>query len=249
MSDYIEMCLDVKPINKSDDDLEKVASSESPSNSPKPLGLVPARSALELAGLKRKLWRIGRTISVSFMDGDDFLKGKAMEFAKEWENFANITFDFGTDPNSDIRITFNRGGSWSYIGTDCLLIDKNEPTMQFGWFTGNTRDDEFSRTTIHEFGHALGMIHEHQSPGVEIPWDKPAVYRYYERTQGWSEEDVDNNLFAKYSSSETQFSKFDKESIMLYSIDNSLTIGNFEVGWNRDLSDTDKSFIAKIYPG
>jgi len=51
--------------------------------------------------------------------------------------------------------------------------------MNFGWFDDNTSDSEFSRTVIHEFGHALGMIHEHQHPLAAIPWDKDKVYTYY----------------------------------------------------------------------
>jgi Bacterial pre-peptidase C-terminal domain len=35
---------------------------------------------------------------------------------------------------------------------------------------------------------------------------------------------------------------------MLYPIPNEFTIGDFEVGFNTTLSDTDKSFIATIYP-
>ena len=51
----------------------------------------------------------------------------------------------------------------------------------------------------HEFGHALGMIHEHQNPAAqgEIPWDKPKVYAYYAQ-QGWSKDDVDTNIFEVY---------------------------------------------------
>jgi hypothetical protein len=35
---------------------------------------------------------------------------------------------------------------------------------------------------------------------------------------------------------------------MIYPIPNDLTIGDFEVGWTMDLSETDKAFIATLYP-
>jgi hypothetical protein len=35
---------------------------------------------------------------------------------------------------------------------------------------------------------------------------------------------------------------------MQYPVPKELTIGGFEIGWNRELSEMDKSFIAKIYP-
>lgn len=120
--------------------------------------------------------------------------------------------------------------------------------MNFGWFNSSTSDQEFSRVAIHEFGHALGMIHEHQHPLASIPWDVNAVYQYYADTQGWSKAQVDNNIFAKYSTSQTNYSTYDQASIMHYPVEEELTIGNFSVGWNTVLSSTDKSFIASVYP-
>jgi hypothetical protein len=46
-----------------------------------------------------------------------------------------------------------------------------------------------------------------------------------------------------------QYSRFDRQSIMLYAVDNALTIGDWSVGWNTSLSDEDKVFIGSQYPG
>jgi len=35
---------------------------------------------------------------------------------------------------------------------------------------------------------------------------------------------------------------------MHYPIDPELTIGGYSVGWNRHLDDSDKTFIAVLYP-
>lgn len=53
--------------------------------------------------------------------------------------------------------------------------------MNYGWLYPDTPDQEYSRVVLHEFGHALGAIHEHQHPEAAIPWDKPKVYEYYAR--------------------------------------------------------------------
>ncbi|HEX6863981.1 MAG TPA: peptidase, partial [Thermoanaerobaculia bacterium] len=155
----------------------------------------------------------------------------------------------GDSPDAEIRIAFQKDGSWSYIGTDNLVIPKNQPTMNFGWFTTSTPDEEIERTVVHEFGHALGCIHEHQHPAAGIPWDKEAVFRYYMGApNNWTRAQVETNLFQRYSATQTQFSTFDTRSIMLYPVDQSLTLGNFEIGWNKKLSDTDKEFIGVAYP-
>ncbi|MFH1009034.1 MAG: peptidase [Candidatus Latescibacterota bacterium] len=202
-----------------------------------------------MAMLTGKKWKNGRTLRVRFLDGQPAVQAKVERFAHEWGNFANIKFDFGNDPDGEIRISFEQEGSWSFIGVDATTIPQNEPTMNFGWLQADTPDDEYSRVAIHEFGHALACIHEHQSPGGNIPWDKEAVYRYYMGPpNNWSKSEIDLNLFQRYGQDVTQFTQFDPKSIMLYPIPNEFTIGDYEVGWNRELSAMDKEFVSTIYP-
>ncbi|MBT7464446.1 MAG: hypothetical protein HN686_10710 [Bacteroidetes bacterium] len=208
-------------------------------------------SLLELAMWRDKKWANGKVIRIRFLGGTQFLKGKVKEKALIWSRFANLDFDFVDNGDSEIRISFQAGnGSWSYIGVDCLNVtDQTEPTMNFGWFDSTTPDNEFSRTVLHEFGHAIGCVHEHQSPPANIPWDKPAVYRYYSATQGWTQADVDNNIFAVYTKSKISNSIFDRRSIMLYPIDGALTGYKYTVGMNYFLSKNDIDYIKKWYPG
>jgi hypothetical protein len=205
---------------------------------------------LEMALETRTLWKPGRTLRVRFLDGVPSVQEKVKKYASEWGQYANINLVFGNDPDAEIRISFSADtGSWSYLGTDALTIPRDRPTMNFGWLKINTPDDEYSRVVLHEFGHALGCIHEHQHPQVAIPWNKPAVYRRYAGSPNfWTRQQVDRNLFQHYSEQQTQFSEFDTQSIMLYAVPKELTDGVFEVGWNRVLSDTDKAFIGVQYP-
>ena len=113
--------------------------------------------------------------------------------------------------------------------------------MNYGWLEPTTSLREYQRVVRHEFGHALGMIHEHQNPAAagQIPWDKPKVYAYYAQ-QGWIEDDVDYNIFDVYDEDTTNFTEFDPTSIMQYAIPDSLTIGSYSVGWNTALSELDR---------
>ena len=117
--------------------------------------------------------------------------------------------------DSDIRIAFTAGiGSWSALGTGAKSIPQSEPTMNFGWFDDNSTDEDFEITVVHEFGHALGCIHEQASPMADIPWNKLVVYEYYLRTYGWDQAKVDWNLFERYKQEDALSSWWDKTSIM-----------------------------------
>ncbi len=206
------------------------------------------RPRLAIVGVKR--WDTGRTLRVSFLDGEPEVHQKVEHYARQWNPYANIGFEFGDFDDAEIRISFLHPGSWSYIGVDAKAIDPPEPTMNYGWLYPETADDEYRRVVLHEFGHALGAIHEHSSPGVAIPWNKQAVYDSYTGPpNNWTREQVDINLFKLYEEDVTQYSAFDPESIMLYPIPNTLTEGDWEVGWNRDLSETDKDWMRLTYPG
>ena len=195
------------------------------------------------------LWKNGRTLRVKILNGSDKIKSKVRQYASLWTQYANLKLDFVDSGDAEIRVNIDSSNaSWSYVGTGNLAIAANKQTMNFGWLTDSTAEDEYSRVIIHEFGHALGCIHEHQSPAAGIPWNKPAVYDYYQRTQGWDHAKVDTNMFQLYDATTTQFSAFDTKSIMLYAIPASLTTNDFSTGWNRQLSDTDKSFISHAYP-
>jgi len=221
--------------------LRTLSPGASPTSVPEPMAM---------AILTDKMWKSGRMLRVRFLDGEAAVKAKVEQKAHLWESYANIKFLFGEDPDAEIRISFvHDPGSWSYLGTDALVIPKDQPTVNFGWLRANTPDAEYERVVVHEFGHALGCIHEHSSPAANIPWNKPVVYRYYAGPpNNWPPAKVDANVFYKYSETVTNHTVFDPSSIMLYPISKEFTDGVFETKMNEQMSDLDKTFIASQYP-
>lgn len=186
---------------------------------------------------------------MAFLDGDRRLHKMVEAFAGEWNQYSGLPFAFNAAiSTAAVRVSFTPGGSWSFVGTDCLGV-KHGPTLNLGWVNSRTPEDEVRRVVLHEFGHALGLIHEHQSPAAGIPWDVEAVYRFYQGPPNyWTRDQVDVNLFKRYAATETNYSDFDLQSIMLYPIPADLTLGGFAVDWNDQLSAMDKSGIAQLYP-
>jgi hypothetical protein len=200
--------------------------------------------------LEAKRWSPREEITIRFLEGDPVLRQRVTDVANEWLDHANLIFRFVDAAPSDIRIAFIPGaGSWSYLGTDARHIDEPKPTMNYGWLTANSDDDEVRRVVLHEFGHALGMIHEHQNPLGGVQWNQAAVIADLGGPpNNWSMQTIENNMFRKYDPAEGIGTQFDGESIMLYPIPAAWTTDGFSSGLNDRLSEDDKLLIEQIYP-
>jgi hypothetical protein len=202
-----------------------------------------------------KKWSVGRTINFYFMDGPQWARDKVMELGSRWLVQANLTFNVTPDRSmSDVRITFEPGGSWSYLGTDNLIIPDDEPTMQLGWLLDSDvidDEDEWRRVVVHEFGHMLDFGHEQAHPEGTIDWNREAVLAYYQGPPNyWSASDVERQVFRKYSGAPvTNFSAYDKNSIMHYPIPPEFVLDPADaVGFNDSRSLRDKKTCALWYP-
>ncbi len=202
------------------------------------LAVGPTRAAFEIA----KLWPNGTALSIRFVGGTPAQHDVVKQFAPQWCDHANLSFAFNSSPSAQIRIAFADDGAWSYIGKDALGIPSNQPTMNFGWL------DE--GVVLHEFGHMIGMIHEHQNPRTNpIQWNKPVVNAALAGPpNNWDPETIQHNLYDKYEVTQINGSDFDPASVMLYSFPAAWTINGFHTEPNEKLGAVDKAFASRVYP-
>jgi serralysin len=202
---------------------------------------------------KSAKWNSGDIITVSFLDGNENLQQKVKQAALGWTapGLANLTLQFlPPAPKTLIRISFSHNGSWSAIGTTCKqIVAKNRPTMNFGWLNIHSVDEEIQQVVLHEFGHALGLIHEHQNPSGQITWNRQVVIDDLSSSpNNWSLDVIEQNVFAPHNAKETNFTQLDPKSIMMYPIPAQWTSDGFSTELNHSLSMQDRRFIQQQYP-
>ena len=222
----------------------EAAINENPVNAGSTTGTRRKRSVVNYS----KLWANGRTLKIAFIDAPDAdHKQKIIDAASQWLPYINLKFDFVDDLQGDIRVATKNNDNSSMLGTDALLIHPDWPTMNLGV---KPEHEDFEVIVIHEFGHALGAMHEHQHPQANIPWDKPKVYEFYQNHEmnPLTREEVDSNLFASFNTLDAIYTSYDKKSIMHHPVPNTLTTGHWEVPINRRISKKDKRLMKLLYP-
>lgn len=237
-------------------------------------------------------WR-KETISVAFEDGSDELYELIELVANEWtQSNSRIRFSFKDTSgqyrkwytsdsirSADIRISFRSGaeygGYWSMLGVLGLNIRASDPTMNLERFPDKLsryyqgrnpeewRKSYYRVTILHEFGHALGLSHEHFHPNCQSDLDIDRAVGYLMRTNSWSETTARFNVDLNFYRQQMQriskdaglnFSrKIDQESVMLYSFPREVVSNGSRCevqasrGFATNLSEADKRAFQLFY--
>lgn len=200
--------------------------------------------------LNDMLWAPGQRIRCVFADGTPEQQAEVARCASEWCQYASVTFDFapaGADTSlDDVRITFQGTGAHSMIGRSSVAYARaGQATIVLNQATHGANPRAWRRTILHEFGHALGLLHEHQNPRAKIKWNEQAVTAYLARS-GMDEQQTRENVLTTAGGDGKDF---DPASIMLYALPREATQDGMVFSYNTDLSPMDKEVIASLYPG
>jgi hypothetical protein len=157
-----------------------------------------------------KCWPAGKTLKVCFLEGTHQetcrrIAGIANEWADPKGHSNSIAFDFGQtppgndcrvfaagDPPSEIRISFRYRGIWSLVGQDSRKAIPGEPTMSLENFDIAPPDEpQFRAAVLHEFGHALGFLHQHPHTESGCAFAEAIYERFRSAADPWDARQVD----------------------------------------------------------
>ena len=206
----------------------------------------------ELALFVPNMWPVNvRQLRVKFLDGSPELRARIVDLEggpNGWNSASAMQFVFTQQEPSHIRITFTRGASWSYVGTQCKYIAADQPTMQLGWLDTRTEEREVRRVWLHEAGHALGFWHEHETVlGIDsIPWDYKGINKWC-KDKGITYQDWEKTWNCPADDSVIMHPIYDEDSIMHYYVPPEWVLDRIPRGGANTLSSVDRQMVEAWY--
>jgi serralysin len=196
-------------------------------------------------------WPLGSELTFSFLKRDrcdTIVQDKFRRYLAEWQKHVNLKLTIVDEGNDNAFVTIScslSAGSYSLIGIDSLNY---KPSMNLAISNRTTDETEFSRSMLHEIGHALGFEHEHLNPAISnrINCGSKIVLKKAEK-ENMTPAELCYSLKSELRDGR-RMSAFDKKSIMLYSLPASLTGLSEDLPNNFVLSVTDIEKARKAYP-
>ena len=215
--------------------------------------------------LKKNKWIPGQSLNVLFMNGSKEEKLLFKRATLIWARYVNLNFVFHSVSSQSkklnskfekntIRVKFNKNeGNFSPLGNRFNMNSSGRiPYLNIK--ESSEQKIRFVSKSAHEIGHALGLMHEHQHPDLSFYKDEEEMmqicrYQFMLDISKPEELSICKTNLTGITYEEAQehgigLSRFDQESIMLYS-----DISNTHKGFfDTRISLADKAFVAREYP-
>lgn len=201
-------------------------------------------------------FKSGETVHICIedIDPDSGFKQRSIDVILEYIqpyvnlNFVIVLLPVPSDSGALITIT-NDDSAIKSKGANGMAINvgTKQPTIFI-------RNDNKRRILIHEFGHALGLVHETSHPGSKGRLDLEAIVEVWmSRNPGVDRATATKRVlhqnFREIDENTTGYSPiFDEDSVMLYSYGASMTLDNVALVGGNQFSAGDIAQLKFMYP-
>jgi len=164
------------------------------------------------------LWDQGARLSACFMNGNAQAEKEVMAVFEEVISLTNLRIQKSNCKRDSIRISFRHAGYSSYIGRDLLLIDVGTPTMVLENLDLALPLSPLNKgRVVHEFMHALGVMHEHQHPDAGC--ENEILWSVIQEQWKWTDKQMETNFRQIVRTDAIHTTPYDKDSLMHYQLD------------------------------
>lgn len=143
--------------------------------------------------------------------------------------YVNLKFDFVDQDGNCVIDNKWAGGGVAFNGGE------RNPTVKL------SNSSEF--LIIHEFAHALGMLHEMQNPNVDLQWIIPALQLKYAS----GNVNIFTQIVNPINLQQVRALPFDQNSVMIYPLPANTNVQNVEMKPAQEFTDYDKKWLEMTY--
>lgn len=143
--------------------------------------------------------------------------------------FVNLKFEFVEQDGNCVIDNKWAGGGVAFNGGE------RNPTVKL------SNSSQF--LIIHEFAHALGMLHEMQNPNVDLQWIIPALEMKYSS----GNINIYSQIINPVNTRQIKALPFDQSSVMIYPLPANTNVQNVEMKPADEFTDYDKKWLEMTY--
>lgn len=178
----------------------------------------------------KKLWPQNSVIKIGLVGMSKDQEKLVKDSINKWQPYVNLKFEFTAKPEeATVRVqmdsTLPKGEGWAWIGTDSTKYPDNTAHVTI---SSNGSSEEIESAALHEWGHVLGLEHEHERAHI--------IQKPHPDKEGLTL-NLDGSLIS---------GPLDENSVMYYKFTyNEKGEKEFAV---QEISEEDKKFVSTLYP-
>jgi hypothetical protein len=194
-------------------------------------------------------------VGVHFLDGTQTMQDAVMVALGDWEDALDgaVSFQVSSHANA-LRTTFDTKQGNKYVHAT-KMGNRLVAIAHAARFDANPNDASSRGIVLHEFGHALGLEHEHFSPHLDVTWRPDQEIADHINTvlkppTTWTASMVHHNITRKRPSIHVCGDKaaFDAKSVMGYAIWPQWNDEEISTAPANSLSQEDIACGRRLYP-